>query len=153
MLKSRVAGFLDSEETIEKTQRVGDAPANIEYDINYITHPNFESGERVLLAIRRAVEACVLTGGNPLNLEVLGGFGRLGMVDLVDGSSRDIFLEPGEIVDVWPGTAYWYENLGGYDNELIVRDTCIGFDPTNEPTLDEYLSTMFPTIGPLDHTS
>ncbi len=98
--------------------------------------------DRVLLDVREESNPCILTGGNPFEIETLHGFGRLVLSDLATGEQCDIFLEPGVNVRVPTGVIYKYVNCGKKGSQLILRDTSLDFDLANEVTVQAMASAL-----------
>ena len=118
---------------------------NVDFSIHTVSRPDLPTGDEVLLEIREASMPCILTGGRPVNLNVLKGFGRLTVVDLNTGNIQDSFLEEGSQAEVTSNKSlYWVENVG--DEPLIIRDYCDDFDPANEPSLKSLVSALISLI-------
>ncbi len=97
-----------------------------------INSSEHESGDRVILDIPSATEPNILIGGNPLNIEVLDGFGRLRAIELASRKEENKFLEPGVELEIpSDNIIYYYENLG--ESSLVIRDTCPSFRLEHEP--------------------
>lgn len=131
---SEINKLLAKGETIAEVIVPKSNDSAVDYTIHVLEREGLSTGDEVLLEIRRGAEPCVMIAGNRLELSVVSGFGRLAMVDLKDGSTRDIFLEDGTEATVpTDNILYWYESLS--DDPLVVRDHCDSFDPTNERRL------------------
>lgn len=109
-------------------------------DIHLVRSMDLEDGEQALLFVKDVMRPCVYAGENPLELEVEQGYGTLNVVELASGRVDAIFLEPGKSATVPTGVVYWYENQGTEsDGDLVITDTCIGFNPEHEPALESVI--------------
>ncbi len=96
---------------------------------------------RVLLDIYTRTKPSVLIGGNSVQVDVLEGLGTLTIIQLADGSQEERVLEPGVRTNIPSNNvAYWYENTGA--GNLLLRDTCPGFDPTHEPLAEDLVRAL-----------
>jgi hypothetical protein len=108
----------------------------IDYDVHVLERDGLHTGDEVLLDIRSTTEKLVLIDGNPLELKIAQGAGRVVMIDLATGDRSEMMLSQGDEAEVSAhNTLYWYENTG--DESFIVRDHCDAFDPAHEPTAAE----------------
>ncbi len=105
--------------------------------------------DSVILDIHTSTEPCVLIGGNSLRVRVIAGFGRLTMLDLGTGKRTRVFLDPNDTVIVpSSNTLYFYENMSDEPNEtLVVRDDCDGFNPINEPAVEDVVAALTHSLG------
>jgi hypothetical protein len=134
---------------MSKEKIVGSKPVKneegVDFDIITISHPDIAESDRVLLNIATKTEESVLIGGNPLNVTVLKGLGELTMIDLKDGSQSVSVLSPGVKATIpSDNIIYWYENKG--PNNLLLRDSCFGFDIAHEPSVEAVVQALSRTI-------
>lgn len=112
-----------------------------EFLVHVVRRDGLNTGDEVLIEVPRATEPCVLIGGNPLQLHVESGAGRLVMRKLENGEeTTDALIEGDDKIIPTANTLYWYERVMG--NALVVRDHCDDFDPRNEPNLFSVVSAL-----------
>lgn len=98
-------------------------------------------GDEVVVEVSTSTGENVLTGGNPLEIQVLQGFARLAMRDMISGETVELFAEPGMDIEISPhNTFYQFTNLS--NEPFIYRDYCEDFNPSDEPSLNEYLTSQ-----------
>ncbi len=143
-----VIPFLRNKEAIDETIEIHPKETEVDYSIHILSHPDLNLGEEVLLEIRKSSEPCVLIGGNPVQLDVLYGVGRLAMIELATGKKTVVPLDPGTQVEVSShNNLYWYENDG--EDPLVIRDHCDNFDLNNEPSLHDVVVALSNIVAPM----
>jgi hypothetical protein len=143
-IASGFSRFLETEEKVVGSTPITDEEG-VDFDIITISHPDITEGDRVLLDIATKTGKNVLIGGNPLDVTVLKGLGELTMIDLKDGTRSVNVLKPGVRVTIpSDNIVYWYENKG--PNNLLLRDSCPGFDIAHEPSVGDVVQAMSKTI-------
>ena len=107
-------------------------------DIHLVRSPGYNDGDQALLVVHTKMRPCAYLAGNPLQLEVKQGQGRLQTVNLATSEIISTDLQPGWTGEVHPGVVYWYENAeDASQQDLVVLDTCVDFNPDHEPALED----------------
>jgi hypothetical protein len=68
------------------------------------------------------------------------------MINLETGEATDMYIKQGAKVTVpSKNTMYLYQNLGKED--LVIRDECPQFDPSNEPSAEDVFVAIRSVAG------
>ena len=142
-----IQSYLEESESLTDSQAFGN-DSGADFTIHFIKGPHAKYGDRVFVDVGSYTEDSVLIGGNPLHLKVVQGSGKLVTLDLKDGTSSTTDLEPGTIATVPSiNNVYRYEKTS--DDNLVIQDTCLDFNPDHEPSAEKVVRDLTAMIfGP-----
>ncbi len=137
--------FLNVDEKI--TYRDDSKNPGINYELIPVFNPQLGSDDRVLLDIKpfSDTRTLALVDGNPLEIEILEGGGKLftQRLDVESGQVVGELIETdlfrGSKLVIEPGQSFYFR-AGA--RELVLRDTCKGFNPAHEMPIEKFSSTF-----------
>lgn len=137
-----VENFLAKGETVSETNSYSlSRPGGGEFFVHTLKRSGLHTGDEVLIEVPSAIEPCVLIGGNPLELRVESGNGRITKRDLKTGEeSIDALVAGDELIIPSSNILYSYERIMG--RSLVIRDHCDNFNPDNEPSLHDVVAAL-----------